>query len=49
MARGTTSAFAFTYAPTPFGHPHDGLNVHSHGRVWFDEEVADRLAKAALS
>jgi streptogramin lyase len=28
------------------GHPHDGLNVDSQNRIWFDEEFADNLAEA---
>jgi hypothetical protein len=39
-------SFSFFNTPTPFGHPHDGLNVDAHGRVCFDEEFANRLAEA---
>ncbi len=27
-------------------HPHDGLNVDSQNRIWFDEEFANNLAEA---
>jgi hypothetical protein len=39
-------SFSFFNTTTPFGHPHDGLNVDAHGRVCFDEEFANRLAEA---
>jgi streptogramin lyase len=39
-------SFTLLNAPTSGGHPHDGLNVDSQGRVWFDEEFANRLAEA---
>ena len=34
-------------APTTTNaHPHDGLNVDSHNRIWFTEEFANKLAEA---
>jgi len=41
-------SFSFYDSPTP-GHPHDGLNVDSHNRIWFDEEFANKLAEAIQS
>ena len=38
-------AFSFYNAPTSAGHPHDGLNVDTLNRVWFDEEFANKLAE----
>jgi hypothetical protein len=37
--------FSFYNSPSG-GHPHDGLNVDSQNRIWFDEEFANRLAEA---
>ena len=37
---------SFTFFPSPGAHPHDGLNVDWHGRVWFDEEFSNTLAVA---
>lgn len=38
---------SFSFYNTPSGgHPHDGLNVDSQNRVWFDEEFANKLAEA---
>ena len=31
---------------TPNAHPHDGLNVDTHNRIWFTEEFANKLAEA---
>ena len=33
-------------APTQNAHPHDGLNVDAHNRIWFTEEFANKLAEA---
>jgi streptogramin lyase len=41
--------FSFYNAPTSNAHPHDGLNVDSQNRVWFDEEFANKLAVAVPS
>ena len=41
-------AFSFYNSPSG-GHPHDGLNVDSQNRVWFDEEFAGKLAEAIQS
>src|SRR3989440_5392067 len=37
---------SFSFYNGPGGHPHDGLNVDSQNRVWFDEEFANKLAVA---
>jgi sugar lactone lactonase YvrE len=37
---------SFSFYSSPGSHPHDGLNVDSQGRIWFDEEFANRLAVA---
>src|SRR3989440_6358818 len=42
-------SFSFYNSPTSGGHPHDGLNVDSQNRVWFDEEFANKLAEAIPS
>jgi streptogramin lyase len=34
----------FTFYDSPGAHPHDGLNVDSQDRIWFNEEFANRLA-----
>jgi streptogramin lyase len=39
------SSFTFYNTPTGNSHPHDGLNVDSSNRVWFDEEFANKLAR----
>ena len=31
---------------TQNAHPHDGLNVDAHNRIWFTEEFANKLAEA---
>src|SRR5204863_7880443 len=31
------------------GHPHDGLNVDTQNRIWFDEEFASKLTVAIQS
>lgn len=41
-----TGSFSLYNAPTPYGHPHDGLNVDSSNRIWFDEEFAGKIAEA---
>ncbi|MGH2498008.1 MAG: virginiamycin B lyase family protein, partial [Ktedonobacteraceae bacterium] len=38
-------SFSFYNSPSG-GHPHDGLNVDSQNRVWFNEEFANKLAEA---
>ena len=40
---------SFSFYNSPGGHPHDGLNVDSQNRVWFDEEFANKLAEAIQS
>ena len=43
----STSSQTFSFYNSPSGgHPHDGLNVDSQDRIWFDEEFANRLAVA---
>ena len=37
---------SFSFYNSPGGHPHDGLNVDSQNRIWFDEEFANKLAEA---
>src|SRR5260221_7308808 len=37
---------SFSFYNSPGSHPHDGLNVDSQNRVWFDEEFANKLAEA---
>jgi streptogramin lyase len=44
----TGGSFAFHNSPSG-GHPHDGLNVDSQNRIWFDEEFAGKLAEAIQS
>ncbi len=39
------STFSLYYA-SPGSHPHDGLNVDSQNRVWFNEEFGNALALA---
>jgi streptogramin lyase len=41
-----TGAFSMYNAPSSRSHPHDGLNVDSLNRIWFDEEYAEKLAEA---
>lgn len=41
-----TGTFSLYNTPTQNGHPHDGLNVDSQNRIWFDEEFANKLAEA---
>ena len=38
---------SFSFYASPGGHPHDGLEVDPQERIWFDEEFANRLARAA--
>ena len=38
-------SFSFYSSPSG-GHPHDGLNVDSQNRIWFNEEFANKLAEA---
>jgi streptogramin lyase len=40
---------SFTLFNAPGNHPHDGLNVDTQNRVWFDEEFAHKLALAIPS
>jgi streptogramin lyase len=40
---------AFSFFQSPGNHPHDGLNVDSQNRIWFDEEFSNRLAVAVQS
>jgi streptogramin lyase len=40
---------SFSFYNSPGSHPHDGLNVDSQNRVWFDEEFANKLAVAIQS
>jgi streptogramin lyase len=39
-------AFSIYNSPTSKSHPHDGLNVDSQNRVWFDEQFGNKLAVA---
>src|SRR6266487_671963 len=41
-----TGTFSMYTAPSSRSHPHDGLNVDSQNQIWFDEEYAEKLAKA---
>ena len=47
------ASFPATGGPYTFfstnGHPHDGLNVDSQNRIWYDEEFANKLAVAIQS
>ena len=38
-------SFSFYNSPSG-GHPHDGLNVDSQNRIWYDEEFANKIAEA---
>jgi streptogramin lyase len=38
-----TGSFTILSTPSSNSHPHDGLMVDSHNRVWFDEEFANNL------
>ena len=42
-----SGSFALYPTPTSNSHPHDGLNVDSQNRIWFDEEFVNKLAKAS--
>src|SRR6266446_3033254 len=42
-------AFSFYNTPPGGRGPHDGLNVDSQNRVWFDEEFSNKLAVAIQS
>jgi streptogramin lyase len=44
-----SGSFTTYDTPTANGHPHDGLNVDGHNRVWFDEEFVNKLAEAIQS
>lgn len=44
-----TGAFSMYTTPTPNSHPHDGLMVDKHNRIWFDEEFANNIAEAVSS
>jgi streptogramin lyase len=37
---------SFSFYNSPGSHPHDGLDVDSQNRIWFDEEFANKLAEA---
>jgi streptogramin lyase len=41
-----TGTFSMYVAPSSRSHPHDGLQVDSLNRVWFDEQYAEKLAVA---
>ncbi len=41
-----TGSFSMYTAPSSRSHPHDGLRVDSLNRIWFDEQYAEKLAKA---
>jgi streptogramin lyase len=41
-----TGSFSIYNTPTSNSHPHDGLSVNGQNRIWFDEEFANKLAKA---
>jgi streptogramin lyase len=41
--------FSIYNSPTSKSHPHDGLNVDSQNRVWFDEQFGNKLAVAVQS
>ncbi|HJT55274.1 MAG TPA: hypothetical protein VJ761_02175 [Ktedonobacteraceae bacterium] len=45
----SSSSFSLYNTPTSNSHPHDGLNIDSQGTIWFDEEFANKLAKATAS
>ncbi len=40
---------SFSFYNSPGNHPHDGLNVDSQNRIWFDEEFSNKLAEAIQS
>ncbi|MBV8949432.1 MAG: hypothetical protein JOZ99_01045 [Actinobacteria bacterium] len=44
-----TGSGVFTFFNAPHSHPHDGMNVDSQNRVWFDEEFGNALAEAIQS
>lgn len=41
-----SGSFSMYLAPSSRSHPHDGLQVDSLDRVWFDEQYAEKLAVA---
>ncbi len=41
-----TGSFSVHATPTSNSHPHDGLNVDGHNRIWFTEEFANKFAVA---
>ncbi|HYT42054.1 MAG TPA: hypothetical protein VEP90_06895 [Methylomirabilota bacterium] len=41
-----TGTFSMYTAPSSRSHPHDGLQVDSLNRIWFDEQYAEKLAVA---
>ena len=41
-----TGGGSFSFYNSPGNHPHDGLNVDSQNRIWFDEEFSNKLAEA---
>jgi streptogramin lyase len=44
-----SGSFALYSTPTSNSHPHDGLRVDRQNRIWFDEEFANKLARAVQS
>ncbi len=44
-----SGSFAIYATPTANSHPHDGMNVDSQNRIFFDEEFANKLAEAVQS
>ena len=46
---GTGSFSVYPAPTTPNAHPHDGLHVDAHNRIWFTEEFANKLAEAVQS
>lgn len=44
-----SGSFTLYNTPTSNSHPHDGLRVDGQNRIWFDEEFANKLARAVQS
>jgi streptogramin lyase len=44
-----SGSFAIYTTQTTQSHPHDGMNVDSQNRIFFDEEFANKLAEAVQS
>lgn len=40
-----TGSFSMYTVPTSKSHPHDGLNVDSLNRIWFDEQYGEKVAE----